>query len=639
MASGIEKRARTRSISHTIRRKPEELLKRLLFAAALALTCPPSAAVADDASSLLVGSVRDQTGRPIRAEVVALTQKGRVAGSDRSAADGTFAIALGAAAASLTVSCAHCAPLRVTLRGDEPLALIVTRYLALDQRGPDERDLQALPYPDAGDAAGLGRFVIPIAAGARIASLSDRGLERGRGLVLDEGTPIYDPATGEGALFAYPERALGAIRAIPAARAFTYGSYAGGGAFALDRFEESPTTNAVYDNAGPSMALALAGRFGGLLPALARSRDDDGVERRRADLGWTSAFAGGTLRADAGLAAQHPDDLAIAEDRSRELAGFSYATAARRSRTFLGGSAYLDRGNFLLRPGGAVWGSRSSSLEADARVEHPAPIELDFGGSLRSAGGMFSVGSTARAAHYTSTLGYLEASHSGAVSYDAGIAISRLSIAPGNYGGQSATSTALLPAASLAAELGGGFGIRLGGSTSLRAPTLLELPMASETEAYSLERGNLLEATLSYDDSRRFGVETTAYRQQLTGLGGRTLSGVGFGLAWQVAPRLSVRAWTLHDASNENGTNLLLAPYSVLTGPSLERDVVWASYEARGGLRADAILHHGTLPGSIGTNLDADVLIPLAPALGLAIGSAQRSTVRRSYLGLRVHGS
>ena len=258
------------------------MLKRVTVAAAvtLFLTSLSAARAADEPATLLVGSVRDQTGRPVAAEIVAFTRARLIAGRDRSAADGTFALALSEPAASVSVSCVHCAPLRVPLASDAPLALVVTRYLALDQRGPDEHDLQALPYDDVGDAAGLSRFVIPIASGARIASLSDRGLERGRGLILDEGAPVYDPSTGEGALFAYPAHSAGALHSAPASQALTYGSYAGGGAFALSRFADEPGDVAAFD-AGPSPAFAFAGKIGSLLPAVARSHDYDGVERRR----------------------------------------------------------------------------------------------------------------------------------------------------------------------------------------------------------------------------------------------------------------------------------------------------------------------------------------------------------------------
>jgi hypothetical protein len=607
----------------------------VIVAAAVALLLTPlNPARADESARLLVGSVRDQTGQPIAAEIVAFTRDRLVAGRGRTAADGTFALALSAPALSLAVSCVHCAPLRVALGADAPLALIVTRYLALDQSAPDDGDLQALPYDDVGDAAGLARFVIPIASGARIASLSDRGLERGRGLILDEGVPVYDPSTGEGTLFAYPAHSTGALHVAPASRAFTYGSYAGGGAFALSRFADEPDNVAAFD-AGPSPAVAFAAKIGSFLPAIARSRDYDGVERRRADLGLATSFAGGTLRADAGFASQHPDRLSIAEDRSRELASVSYATASRLSRTFLGASAFADRGAFLLRPGGAVWGNGSSALEADARVEHPATIELDFGGTLRAASGAFSVGATNRSAHYSNALGYVEASHAGSLSYRAGIALAGLAISPALYSGAETAKLVVLPAASVAADLGGGFRFRAGGSTALRAPTLLEIPAAMSGLDYSVERSNLLETALSYDDARRIQVETTAYRQQASGLGGRTLNGVGFGLAWQIAPRLSLRAWTLHDASNDTGTTLLVAPYAVLTGPSIERDVIWASYETPGGVRADAIMHHSTLPLAAGANLDADLLVPLAHGFALNAGSAQRMSVRRSYLGLR----
>jgi hypothetical protein len=152
---------------------------------------------------------------------------------------------------------------------------------------------------------------------------------------------------------------------------------------------------------------------------------------------------------------------------------------------------------------------------------------------------------------------------------------------------------------------------------------------------YSIERGNLTEASLSYDDAKRFECEATGYRQQLAGLGARTLNGVGIGCAWQVTPRLSLRAWTLHDSAADTGTNLLIAPYAVLTGPSLERGVIWASWEGPRGMRADAIYRQSSLTGSSGASIDASLVVPLTRTLGISAGSAARATVRRSYLGLR----
>jgi hypothetical protein len=113
------------------------------------------------------------------------------------------------------------------------------------------------------------------------------------------------------------------------------------------------------------------------------------------------------------------------------------------------------------------------------------------------------------------------------------------------------------------------------------------------------------------------------------------LNGVGISLAWQIAPRLSLRAWSLHDASNDAVQSALVLPYSPLQSPSLQRAVLWASYEGWGGLRLDLIGHRYAGALAPTANLDADVVVPLRAGVALTAGSTRRDVVRRSYFGIR----
>ena len=154
------------------------MLKAALFAVAwgFAACALPAAAAGTD---LVVGSVRDGTGAPIvGAELRATGASGQLVGSDRTDADGTFAIRLDGPAVSLEARCSHCRTERVTLAGRSNLAIVVLRYAALESDVPTSGDLSALPYGRIVDDLALVPFTVPAGGGAEI---SDRGLGGGNG--------------------------------------------------------------------------------------------------------------------------------------------------------------------------------------------------------------------------------------------------------------------------------------------------------------------------------------------------------------------------------------------------------------------------------------------------------------------------
>ena len=121
----------------------------------------PAAASDLAPSPLLTGSVRDQTGAAPPARVRVRDVTGRVVGSAETARDGTFAIVLDGTAATVEVSCVHCAPFRAPVV-EGPLVAVVTRFHALDGGMPDGADLAALPYRDPAQAVALNPFTVAL---------------------------------------------------------------------------------------------------------------------------------------------------------------------------------------------------------------------------------------------------------------------------------------------------------------------------------------------------------------------------------------------------------------------------------------------------------------------------------------------
>jgi hypothetical protein len=161
-----------------------------------------SLASAEPASDLIVGNVRDQRGTPlVGAGVAALDAAGHDVGDDVTDRAGSFAIRPHGSGVTIVVACRHCAPVRIERSGRSNIAIVVRRYFALEEAAPDAADLAALPYGRIVDALGLIPYALPSAGGSNI---SDRGLDGGHGLVLDDGAPIVDLATGTGALVDFP---------------------------------------------------------------------------------------------------------------------------------------------------------------------------------------------------------------------------------------------------------------------------------------------------------------------------------------------------------------------------------------------------------------------------------------------------
>jgi hypothetical protein len=631
-------------VAKIVPKKCESLLKAVLFAALLvfaacggdrgAFAAPIFGAPARAAGTdLLVGSVRDSAGTPIAgAAVRASDAAGATVGIDRTEADGTFAVVLHGIAQTLEVRCTHCRTERVVVAGRSNLVLVIRRYGALESDVPAPADLSALPYGRIVDDLGLVPFTVPSFGGQDI---SDRGLGAGHGLVVDDGVPLVDLATGSSGLADFPDRYARQISVVGPQDAFRYGTYASGGVFALRPSDGEGSYGSADVGSAPSLTLEPA--IGEIHPAYGES-NDDGVLSRRADLDVTTGFAGGTLDAGVGASEQSTTAFAGIDPSSRvaDLAHVDFATASRLYRTFVDVSA-ASVSQFDDAEQSDLY--RSDYLAADVRLERPGPIALAAGALTTRETASYALPvypyALLSGRAYDETA-YVEAQtgdeHYGA---HAGLGLSNVNADESLTLGRSAGGgMSLLPSLGGTAPLGGGAFVSAGYSQALRVRTLLEslVTPAPPPGAAPLDRDELAETAFGFDDSARVRAELIGYRQFASGASGERESGLGASLVWQLAPTISVRAWTLR------ATPLDLAgtyqPYAAFAGLDASRQVLWATYANGDGLRLDAILHRDGVAGNA-VPLDADLWIPIVASAALSIGSAQVNGVRRYYVGLR----
>jgi hypothetical protein len=525
---------------------------------------------------------------------------------------------------TIVVACRHCAPVRIERSGRSNVAIVVRRYFALEGSVPDAADLAALPYGRIVDALGLIPYALPSAGGSEI---SDRGLDGGRGLVLDDGAPIVDLATGTGALLDFPNRYVRSIDVTPPSSAFAYGNDAGGGRFALDQLDGSESSGSL--DAGAVSGAVLEPDFGVLHPSYGVS-SDAGILERRADVDLATTFAGGFLRAGLASASSNSSDDRVPA-RDLDLAHLSYATASRRYLTFadfslsgIGATApagSTDQGNY-----------RSSYLSADIRIEHPGDVLLAFGLSATQESAYYLLPQADElSGHVAQETLYAQATAGNArASAEAGLGLTNTVLDESSKTDPPGERLVLVPSISAQAELGSDAYVRGGLSESTRIPSLVDAASVStDAEAVGIDRGTLLESALGYDAGRRIIAETIVYREFRQGFEGSRLDGIGASLAWQIAPLVSLRAWTLRDDPN------VPAP-AASNAVAASRQILWATYGAdTPGLRFDLIAHRDVTASGAELGLDGDALLPLVPTYALDIGTVQHAN-RTYYFGLRV---
>jgi hypothetical protein len=600
------------------------LLKAALFVVVLTFAARAAANAAE--TDLLVGSVRDRTGAPVAgAQVRAFDAGGTLAGGAQVDADGTFAMPLSAPAHEIEVRCTYCRTERRTVDGISNVVVVVQRYAALESDVPGPADLAALPYGQIADDLSLIPFVVPRDDDTNV---SDRSLGGGRGLVLDSGVPLVDFATGSSALIDFPDRYVQSISVAGPEAAFRYGSYAGGGIFAISPNAGPDSYGAV--DLGGAPAAAVEPSIAGVRPAYGESNDDD-ILARRADLGVTENFAGGVLDASVGSAGEQiVADPNYDFSRSDDLFHLAYATASRRYRSF----AEISGADVSVFDNLAQTSDyRSSYLSADVRLEHPGPVTFAIG-ALTTRQTAFALADTPLTGRAYDETEYVEATtgtqRDGAY---AGLGLTDETVletlASGRTQGE---RLALVPSVGGSVPLGpSGLYVRAGYSQALRTPTLEESDLQpSPPNGAPLERDQLEESALGFDEGKRLRAEAIAFWEDTSGFDVQRQTGLGASLVWQVAPLVSVRAWTLRASPQDFMEQYDLEPLS-----DTSRQSGWVTYANGDGVRFDAIAHRDIGSATRGVVLDGDAYLPLTHAAALALGSVHTTGARKYYVGLR----
>jgi len=462
--------------------------------------------------------------------------------------------------------------LRVAVAPDGPVIGIVHRHRAAD-RTPSAADVAALPASGFRSVASVVPYEV-----AGMSSISDGWLARGRGVTTLEGLPFYRRTDGADAGDLLPDHAIGSLAFADPLQAPWYGDRAGGGVLDARLFDRTDAARAGSD--GYDLAL-------GQTAAL---------------FGATSWGADGERRL---IAARAPGAVGPLDASFVALLGAAPGDAYRGAGlTLRGATSALNLDAQLAVTGDAASGPAAPqsgsvlSIVVDGAGNGPDAIAVRARWrDERGAIGDMTTDHTDAALVAGVTRG-----PSGGPRLDAAIALTFGSELA--YGGTSQTAAAVLPSLAYDVPLGAGWSLRSGyGASTLGTPGV------------ALARSDLGEAGISYSDRRRFRAELIAYAEGDAAPAAFT-RGIGGSLGWEIAPRVSLRAWLLGDGDAQNTVVVTYpgAPPAASTQlRTFRRDVVWLTWDA--AERFDLLLRNGALEGSLRA--------PLGDRYALVVSSAR----------------
>ncbi|HZX68243.1 MAG TPA: carboxypeptidase-like regulatory domain-containing protein, partial [Candidatus Elarobacter sp.] len=532
------------------------------------------------ADELVVGAVRDQDGALVTgAAVTAIDARGRVLARDRSAPDGTFALTSATRPVAVLIVAPNAQPLRAAVPADgSPIAAIVYRYRAGDL-SPSPADVAALP---AGELSAVGE-IVPY----RVAfpdSISDRWLDNGRGVVTVEGLPFYRRSDGGDTTSLLPAHSFGALTVTDPMQGLWYGDRGGGGVVDARLFDRTDDERLTDRDAAFSFGRNPVG-------LVATSWDADGERRLVAvsgndDLGPVHA----TVIALLGDGPQmHYGGLGL------ELHGATQRTdlAARLDFTRTSSSIVTTLEDF-----GSVF---DAVFDATGRGPDAIAVRLRWRDEYGELDGVDSQHRDAALVLGTTRGNVVRVTTAVAFAYGADLA----------YQQASGSGFAILPSLNANAPLGGNWSLHAGfAESTLGTPSIV------------LARGTLGEAALSYADRRRLRADVIAYAE-----GDREPNalnrGIGVALGWEIAPRVSVRAWSLSDIDAVD-VSAPAAPGAafgtVVATQRFDRNLVWLTWDA--ATRIDLLIRGGALEGNL--------RIPLSGPYAITVGSYLRPNGTRT---------
>ena len=606
-----------------------------IFAIAL-LACPLPAVPAGAQTALVVGSVRDQHGAAVaRAVVTAYGRSDSTLGSATTDTSGTFALAA-AGAVRIRIVCRYCMPAGLPVQDGQPAVVIVRRFDALFDDSPSPDDLANLPYAHVESAVALRPFaLLRQTTGLPGSQLSDRGLSPNDALLVDAGVPNYDFANGTSPYATIPQGYEQTGSIAPPEDAFAYGDRAGSGIVTLDPFGDGNAGAALSGGdqtlrleAGSDFARIVAGTYSNASESRQRS---DAALQLPLSTAQTLSFSGGTSQG------REYGNPASALDSSFSFARASFDDAQPNANLY---ATYVaDRGGY----GAALDGTALSDVWSDsnvtAGVRTRGPVSVFADASDRLSTGIYddSYYSQARIAG-TLTQSRFDAGvdvTGSSVDVRAGIGLFGLGFTGGSYG-VSVPSSAHLATPSILVRLfpDAKWSANLSASESFTLPTLWQ--QYAPDYGYGgliYDRNALYAGTLSYTENARLRVSVEAASQHVAGFTNGTVTSSGVSLAWQLAPAVSLRAWTMH-VGDTTGAPLPYSPYYPPGTPATV-NAFWATYD-NGFVRVDAVYRRDVLNNAPFEHVDGDVSGPINGRLRWYAGIEDRQRTTYVDVGFRL---
>ncbi len=607
-------------------------MNRTLDCAAALLIVTLVAAPAWGQVPLIVGSVRDQRGAPIEGALVSgRTSDGQPVEAATDAA-GTFALH-GQAVGQLLVTCRFCEPARLVASPSQPVVVIVRRYQALLADAPSVADLDNLPYSHVESAIALRPFTLLAESSTPYpgSSLSDRGLSPSGSLSVDDGVPNYDIVNGLSPYAFIPADYERSAVLNDATGAFRYGDQAGGGIVALTPFD--PGSNAQVVTLG-SDAIVRAQAGSDAAGIVAGSFTNDEESRQRTDL-----FANLPLPADQSfgitLGSEQGRDYQSPASSFAGSFSFGNATFTDPRALNLQVSATADRGDYAMAedeyPISAVWSDSGFS----AGIHTIGPVAGFADVATRASTGLYDAqaltGSLPRVGAMLEQTRVDAGFAATGNDYDivGGVGAFWVNYSGGTTGvSQPAKTAFVLPSVDAQLFSSGKLSATLQGSGSFTLPTFVEqyqyaFGLPAPVEAL---RNSLFAEALNYTDDSRVRVSFENASESVNGTWRGTVTSTGFAATWQVAPVLSLRAWTMHVTDNVPlyGGGM---PYGG-TAPTVS--ALWLTYDTGTGVRADAIYRRDLLEGAPFYHVDGAISGPIAGRLRWYAGA--EDWLRRTFI-------
>jgi len=576
---------------------------------------------------LMGGSVRDQEGAPISGASVA-------AGTLRTttAADGTFALE-GSGVGSVRIMCSYCKTLIVSVQNSEPVVAIVQRYHALSDSSPSARDIRSLPYSRAESVASLHPFVVLTDTRAFLPGprLADRAASAQGGAIIDDGIPDYDIAANVSMFPVIPSFDLRSADAFAPGQTPYTGDQAGGGVFFLS---DIPAQGTDASAIGGSDYAANRGVFtSSFAYAFSGSANKSGTRTRLAaqlqvpvnadslDLSLIGARAG----------------LARGSIWSGEAISGFRAQYQRVRDTALQATFAADRAGYNTSFASAPLSSTWSDLVGDLTVSSQSRVQVFGDLGVRHSTGLYDADAfRLRIAGSVAQTHFDAGAQTNGPGYSVRATIGAYAIAyNGGAGGNPIPlqAQALVPSLYASYALSPQWNVELYAGTSFRLPTLLEAYGTKPDLDLRVDRYAELTQTLTYSDLNRIKLSITYMGEQLSSLDAGTVHSAGASIAWQVAPEISLRAWTMwFNDTTQPYEDILRFGRNV---PSGTPGSLWLTYEHPSGLRIDAIYRSDFLDTLPQRHVDASLSGPLSRGLRWFVGTERLQDARTVDAGIK----